>query len=167
MKFKVTRLPIYLGFLLFTLSVLAVSIKLASTSLNTGGVSKAAQDKTQISLNFAEPDIINLSIVGKNKISGGDFSVIYDPVHVEILSSTLKGLSGYVTSGGETRTSSGIFSFSLVSPENPLSEGILATFRISKKQDKGNTKISLDVNQSKIYTEDLKTIDAEFTGIDL
>lgn len=166
-----TRLPLYLGILIVLISVFTTTLKLGEKALYLSGIIKAQQNLVKLSLNYSAPDIITLAVNGDKIISGGDFTLSYNNDEIEILPSSLNGLSGYITTGGELESGSGRYSFSAVNTDEPIATGILASFRITDKQtDKFdiNSRIKLNFvsGSTNIYGENLDLVPAEYSGID-
>lgn len=171
MKIKMTRLPLYLGIIIVLIAIFTTTLKLGEKALYSSGIIKAQQNTVKISLNYSPPDIITLAVNGDKIISGGDFTLSYNNIDVDILPSSLTGLSGYITTGGELISDKGKYSFSTVNSDKPISTGILASFRITDKNtsdDKkiSRIKISFDASKSRIYGENLEVLQVNFNGIE-
>src|SRR3989344_3913172 len=108
----ITRLPLYLGLIVFIITILTVSIKQGERNTISSGRIKASLDEATVSLQFSLPNIISLSFVSSEEISAADLILIYNKNEIEILPSTLAGMSGFITTGGEVDSQRGVFTFS-------------------------------------------------------
>jgi len=173
MKVKMNKnkrnFPLYLGIFAFIISILAVSIKFGQKNMIATGRLLANQDEAIISLKFTSPDIISVNFVSTKEISGSDLVLTYDKNEIEILPSSLSGISGYITTGGSIDKNKGLFSFSAVNSDNPIKSGIFATFRIKgtggQELDEGSFKVDFVVGESKVYGQNLESITGVFNGL--
>ena len=165
-----TKFPLYLGITVFVLSVLMASIRIGEKGFVINSDLRAFQEQAILKLYFSEPNIISISAVSAKEIYGADITILYGRDTLAILPSTLSGFSSNITTGGEINQETGSFSFSVVSSNQPVKNGILATFRIigtdgidGNKLDYG--RIELSDNETKIYDINMGEIPFKTSGI--
>src|SRR3989338_1813016 len=166
----ITRFPLYLGIFVFIITILTVSIKLGESNTILSDRIKASLDEATVSLQFSLPNIISLSFVSSKEISAADLILTYNKREIVILPSTLMGMSGFITTGGQVDSQRGVFTFSAVG-EEPIKTGILATFRVRNISSNNsskieNVKVDFSKTETKVYDRNMVIIPTHLTGLD-
>lgn len=163
-----TKFPLYIGMVVFVVSLLVASIKIGERTMMQTGSIRATGDIANFSLKFTSPDKITVYFTSTKEITGADFVILYNSSEIEIITSTLNGMSGYMTTGGERDLTAGKFIFSAVNTQNPLKNGFLATFNVKKagrfENNSRQININFDANESKVYGINLEVIPSNFSG---
>lgn len=152
-----TKYPLVLSLFVLIISVLTVSIKLGEKNIVSTGRISAGEDKAQLNIQFSQPDLVSINFSSPKEVIAADIVLASDSGNSEILPSTLVGMSGYMTTGGEIQSNGSRFSFSAVNPESRLKNGILATFRI-----RGSARINFVPGETKIYGKNMEQIPVNF-----
>ncbi|OGG02938.1 hypothetical protein A2W14_01990 [Candidatus Gottesmanbacteria bacterium RBG_16_37_8] len=165
----ITKFPLYLGLVVFILAVLVSAIKIGERGILVNNRLSARSDEAHLNLGFSLPNIISISLVSTKEISGADISLTYDSQKIEVLPSTLQGMTGFVTTGGSLDNKRGVFTFSAVT-DTPSKTGIIATFRVRNLLSEesaltDNLKIDFVSTGTKVYDVDLIPVTASFTGL--
>ena len=155
-----TKFPLFLGLTVLVVSILTASIRLGEkTRISTGRIS-ASQNQANLSLKFSSPDNISIIFSATTQVRGADIVLLFNREKIEILPSTLTGMSGYISTGGEVADNNK-FLFSTVNTGSSVKSGILATFRF-KGEASG---FDFDNGKTKVYGDDLTILQTNFEGL--
>jgi len=168
MKKVITKLPLYIGLTVLIITVIAGAIKIGEGNSIVRPRTKAFQKEVQLEFDFSLPNIIFINFISDTDILGADISLKYISKKIDILPSTLQGMSGYITSGGEINTVKGTFDFSAVT-ENPVKTGIFALVRVSDLSGKNRIepeelKIGINMEKTVIYDVQMQPVKISSKG---
>ena len=164
------RFPLYLGIAVLIISLLAAAIKIGERNSFQDSRISARQGEARLSLNFSLPNIVVVNLISTSEIKGADISLTYNNNELEVLPSTLQGMSGFITTGGEVDQESGVFTFSAVT-DKPIKTGILAFFRVRNKiadyeGDIDKVKVDYSKTETRIFGVDMGNLPLTFSGLD-
>lgn len=166
----IIRFPLYLGIVVLIISVLAATIKIGERNILLNNRIAARGAEVNLTLNFSLPNIIVVNFISKTEVKGADISMSYNNKEIEILPSTLQGMSGFITTGGEVDQERGVFTFSAVT-DKPIKTGILAFFRVRNKiadyeGDIDKVKVDYSKTETRIFGVDMGNLPLTFSGLD-
>jgi hypothetical protein len=149
------RLPLYLGFFVFVISILFSAVRVgSSTTLNNQ--TKANLEGANLQLLYSEPDTVSILLNSVKSVSGIDIVLNYDSQILEILPSTLQAGGPFTLSGGLIDEENGTFSFSSIAQED-VASGIIANFQFKPKvEGEFESTMSFDIKDgaSAVYSID-------------
>src|SRR3990167_7789058 len=143
-----SRLPLYLGMSFFVLTLLFSALKISQKNSLTGSESRANQNLPELILTFLKPDTVSLNLISQTEMRALDIVLKYEPEILEI-----------------TDSSSGIYSFSAISPESDIKSGTIALWKIRPLKSGVKTVLSLNEALSEIYTSEESSLG--FSAADL
>ncbi|KKS47969.1 MAG: hypothetical protein UV09_C0001G0001 [Candidatus Gottesmanbacteria bacterium GW2011_GWA2_42_18] len=94
-----------------------------------------------------------------------DIVLKYEPEILEIIPQSLEAGQSFVISLEKTDSSSGIYSFSAISPESDIKSGTIALWKIRPLKSGVKTVLSLNEALSEIYTSEESSLG--FSAADL
>ncbi len=124
------KLPLYLGFFVFILSILVSAIKVGEQTAFSNQKTNASVSSASLSLKFTPPDLVSVILNSQKEVAGVDVLIRYEKDKVSISPSSLKNGSLFVTSGGQEDKSASTFLFSALASRQDVKSGIVATFQV-------------------------------------
>lgn len=151
---KMTKLPLYLGFSIFVISVLFSVVKLGEqVSISSNSV-KATSTTATLTLSFIKPNKISLLLNAEKPVAGIDTVISFDKNKISVLPSTLKGSNVFTASGGVVDENEGSLSFAAIASKPIVTTGIVATFIINPKKGANTENVAVSLltgaNQSAV-----------------
>jgi len=160
-----SRLPLYLGMSFFVLTLLFSALKISQKNSLTGSESRANQNLPELILTFLKPDTVSLNLISQTEMRALDIVLKYEPEILEIIPQSLEAGQSFVISLEKTDSSSGIYSFSAISPESDIKSGTIALWKIRPLKSDVKTVLSLNEAHSAIYTSEESSLG--FSAADL
>src|SRR3989344_8492716 len=153
-----SRLPLYLGMSFFVLTVLFSVLKISQKNSLSGSESRANQNLPELILSFLKPDTVSLNLISQTEVRALDIVLKYKPDILEIIPQSLEAGQSFVVSLEKNDSSSGIFSFSAISPEADIKSGTIALWKIRPIKSQVSTVLSLNERGTEIYTSEQSSL---------
>lgn len=125
------KLPLYLGFAVFILSVIISAVKIGNQQVFNSDKSQAKAAGAKLVLKYTPPNLVSVIVTSQSIINGADIVLKFNSDKISILPSTLSGGPSFITSGGSVDQQAGTFSFSAIAKKSPATSEVVASFIVN------------------------------------
>lgn len=124
------KLPLYLGFAVFILSVIVSAVKIGNQQVFNSNKSQASTTSANLSLKYTSPHLVSIILTSQSAVAGADIVLKFNGDKITILPSSLSGGESYITSGGVVEEGTSTFSFSAIAKKESSTSDVVASFEV-------------------------------------
>lgn len=156
---QLTRLPLYLGLIIFIFSVVLSGMKLGENNAAVTNTTNANQSGAVLTSRFVSPNLINVSFNSKKDVSEIYITFHYDKDMISVVPSSLSPGPSFNLKENIIDNDNGYFRFDAVTSLNNQKSGLVASFKIIPKNNltTGKTAISFITGNHATFVTDYVT----------